>query len=354
MKSTMDYTTTVTHAELVTRLRAAKRLFITTHFKPDGDAMGSVLALSRALRSLGMTVDAVLAGPVDRSIRGLALEGEIRFVDHGLAVPAADCDLAVVLDTGAWSQLEHCRDWLKDHASLVVGVDHHARGDMVAPMRIVDRGCASCTQVLVAVIDELGIPLGPTARTARNTIAEAIFVGLATDTGWFRFSGADDRVFQLAARLLTCGVDKDGLYRMIEQGDAPGRPLLTGRALSSLTYACGGRVAIMRLMRTDFEQTGTRVDDLAGLVNEPMSVREVEMSVLLVESDPKLVKLSFRSKPSAVPGGAFIDVNHLAAHFDGGGHVHAAGARVAASMDEAAKRVIDVCSTYLEDTAPAG
>lgn len=354
MKSTMDYVTTVTHAELVARLRAAKRPFITTHFKPDGDAIGSVLALARALRSLGSTVDAVLAGPVDRSIRGLALDGEIRFVDHGLATPAADCDLAVVLDTGAWSQLEHCRDWLKEHASIVVGVDHHAGGDLVASMRIVDRNCASCTQVLVAVIDELGVPFGPSARVARNTIAEAIFVGLATDTGWFRFSGADDRVFQLGARLLTCGVDKDGIYRMIEQGDAPGRPLLTGRALNSLTYACGGRVTIMRLMRADFAETGTGVNDLAGLVNEPMSVREVDMSVLLVESDPKLVKVSFRSKPAAVPNGPFIDVNHLAANFDGGGHVHAAGARIEASMDDAARMVIEACTAYLEDAGSAG
>ena len=350
----MEYSTTVTHAALVARLRAAKRPFLTTHFKPDGDAMGSVLALARALRSLGTTVDAVLAGPVDRAIRGLALEGEIRFVDHGLAIPSADCDVAVVLDTGAWSQLEHCRDWLKEHPELVVGIDHHARGDAVAPMRIVDRGCASCTQVLVAVIDEMGVPFGPSARTARNTIAEAIFVGLATDTGWFRFSAADDRVFQLAARLLTCGVDKDGLYRTIEQGDAPGRPLLTGRALNSLSYACGGRVAIMRLMRSDFAETGTRVDDLAGLVNEPMGVREVDMSVLLVESDPQLVKASFRSKPAANAGGAFIDVNHLAAHFDGGGHVHAAGARIPASMDEAVRLVLEACAVYLEDTPVVG
>ena len=113
-------------------------------------------------------------------------------------------------------------------------------------------------------------------------------------------------------------------------------------------------MAIMRLMRTDFVETGTRVDDLAGLVNEPMGVREVEMSVLLVESDPQLVKASFRSKPAANSGGAFIDVNHLAAHFDGGGHVHAAGARIAASMDDAVRLVLDACAVYLEDTPVAG
>lgn len=350
----MSYKSTTTHALLAARLQAAKRPFITSHFKPDGDALGSVLALGRALRSLGAEVDCALAGPIDRSILALALPSEYRHVERGTVTPHAECDLAVVLDTGAWSQLDHCKDWLRDHAELVVGIDHHARGDLVAPQRIVEPWCASCTQVLVAIIDELGAPLGPTMKTARHTIAEAIFAGLATDTGWFRFSGADDRVFQLASRLLACGVDKNGLYRMIEQADAPGRPLILGRALNSLTYGCGGRVAVMRLSRKDFLETGTRVDDLAGLVNEPMSVGLLEVSILLVEADDRLVKVSFRSKPPAEPGGACVDVNHIAARFDGGGHVHAAGARVTGTLSEAAAIVLAACADYLEGADSAG
>ncbi|MBM4099170.1 MAG: bifunctional oligoribonuclease/PAP phosphatase NrnA [Planctomycetes bacterium] len=344
----MTYRSTVNHAQMAAMLRSARRPFVTTHFKPDGDALGSALALGRALRALGAEVDVAVAGPIDRSILGLAQPGEHRHADRGPVEPGPGCDLAVVVDTGAWSQLEHCRDWLRANASMVAGIDHHARGDLVAPARIVDVSCASCTQVLVPILDELGASLGPGTRRARHTVAEALFAGLATDTGWFRFSGADDRVFALAARLLACGVDKDALFRMVEQGDAPGRPLLTARALSSLRYACGGRVAVMRLARADFEATGTRVDDLAGLVNEPMSVAEVEVSVLLVESEPRLTKASFRSKPPAAPGGAFVDVNHLAARFEGGGHVHAAGARIAASLDEAADLAARACEDYLE------
>ena len=165
----MTYETTVTDAELVARLRAAKRPCITTHFKPDGDALGSVLALSRALRALGAEVDVLLAGPIDRSILGLAEPGEYRHVERGPVTPKEGCDLAVVLDTGAWSQLEHCRDWLKANPQLVVGIDHHARGDDVAPMRIVAPWCASCTQVRVGVIDELGVPLGPSAHAVART-----------------------------------------------------------------------------------------------------------------------------------------------------------------------------------------
>jgi phosphoesterase RecJ-like protein len=110
----------------------------------------------------------------------------------------------------------------------------------------------------------------------------------------------------------------------------------------------------MRLARADFDATGTGVDDLAGLVNEPMSVGSLEVSVLLTEGDPTLTKASFRSKPPASAGAAFVDVNHLAGHFDGGGHVHAAGARIAAPLAEAAARVRSACESYFDSAGDAG
>jgi phosphoesterase RecJ-like protein len=276
----------------------------------------------------------------------------VEFIERGPCVPRAGTDLAVVVDTGAWSQVEHAAEWLRANRDLCVGVDHHRSGDDFCALRLVQPECASATQALVAVVDELGVALAPPGRGTEHSIAEAAFAGLATDTGWFRFSGADDRVFQLAARLLSLGVDKDRLYRMIEQADLPGRPLLLGRALHSLQFACRDRVAIMRLRPADFAATGTRVEDLAGLVNEPMSVGTVEVCVLLVEQDAGTVKASLRSKPPAHRGGRFVDVNHVAARFGGGGHVHAAGARIAGTLDEAFAKVSAALEAYLEESAP--
>lgn len=349
----MTYATTATHAALAARIRQSSRPFVTSHMKPDGDALGSVLMAVRMLKALGKSPEAVLAGPVDRTILHLVQPGEVTFVERGPIEPRAGTDLALVLDTGAWSQLEHVSTWLRAHPECAVGVDHHRSGDPVCPMRIVQPECASTTQVLVSLVDELGVPLSQVGKGAEGSIAEAAFAGLATDTGWFRFSGADDRVYQLGARLLSLGVDKDRLYRLIEQSDLPGRPLLLGRALRSLEFACGARVAVMSLRREDFEATGTRVDELAGLVNEPMSVGSVEVSVLLVEQDAGTVKASFRSKPPVRRGGPFVDVNHVAAHFDGGGHVHAAGARIQGTLHHAAGRVRSVLEAYLEAAEPA-
>ena len=179
---------------------------------------------------------------------------------------------------------------------------------------------------------------GADAR-GRGSIAEALYLGLATDTGWFRFSNARVVEFALAARLLEAGVDKDAMHQVIEQSSSAARVRLQGCALSSLVFARGGSIAFMRLRAADFAETGASIEEGSGIVNMPMEIAVVRASVLAVEDAAAgVVKLSFRSKPAGLDGG-FIDVNELAAKFGGGGHVHAAGARMKGTLDEVVARV---------------
>jgi len=168
-----------------------------------------------------------------------------------------------------------------------------------------------------------------------------LFIGLGTDTGWFRFSNADAKCFADASKLLECGIDRYQLYRTLEETARPPRMELLQRMLSSLEYA--GPVAIMCLRSTDFQETNGSSLDLIGLVNTPMVLENVQASVLLTDTDPTVTKMSFRSKPS-LPGqpSTLIDVNKLANKFDGGGHVHAAGARVFAPLEEVKQCLIDL------------
>lgn len=337
------YTGNADAPEIAARFRAAKRAVVTTHAKPDGDAVGSLLAALRMLRHCGAEAQGWLVGPVDIALRSF-LAGE-RIGDPREALPESEPDLVVVVDTGSWSQLDAMAEWVCARAAKTVLVDHHRGGDpAVAALRLIDPGCASTTQVLLRVTDALGIdlaggtgaaapgeaaPPGPVLRAedASGSIAEALFIGLATDTGWFRFSNADAAVFETAARLLRAGVAKDRLYRQIEETARPERLRLLARALASLELRAGGRASVMVLTRDDFERSGGGAEDLSGLINEPMSIGSVEMSVLVSESEPGTIKLSFRSKPPLRPGGPFIDVNAFAATYGGGGHVHAAGAK---------------------------
>lgn len=328
------YASTASPARIAERMRSATRVLVTAHDKPDGDAVGSVLAVTRALRGLGKHVHPWLCGPFDPSLAVL-LAGET----PGRApesMPDGEVDLVVVVDTGSWSQLEILGPWLRARHARCINIDHHRSGDTGFADRIVDTSCASCTQTLVPVLDALGVRFDAPGSGGAGSIAEALFAGLATDTGWFRFSGADAGVFALASRLLAAGVEKDRLYRQLEETARPQRIGLLARAMGGIQWIAGGRAALMRLQPADFAHSSGSSEDLAGVVNAPMSVGAVEVSALLSQSGPEpLVKISLRSKPPMAAGGAFVDVNRLAAEFGGGGHVHAAGARFKGTMDDA-------------------
>ncbi|MFM2164499.1 MAG: hypothetical protein RL325_936 [Planctomycetota bacterium] len=337
----MSYATNSTIDALAAELRRARRVLVTTHQKPDGDALGSVLAVVRACGAVGVAAEGWVVDPCEGNLRSFEGQTNVAHIHpRKPELPAGDFDLAVVVDTGAWTQLEVISPWLRERHARVIGLDHHARGDAVAARRVVDVSCGSCTALLARLVDAMGVDVrsGSDAR-GRGSIAEALYMGLATDTGWFRFPNARAAEFALAARLLEAGVDKDAMYQQIEQSSRAERVELQGCALSSLEMLAGGRVALMRLRAEDFEETGAMLEETSGIVNIPMEIAAVRASILAVDDRAAgVIKLSFRSKP-ADDSGAFIDVNELASRFGGGGHIHAAGAKQQGALDEVIARV---------------
>ncbi|MEY3025244.1 MAG: hypothetical protein RLZZ238_141 [Planctomycetota bacterium] len=337
----MTYQTNSSIEDLAAALRSAQSVLVTTHQKPDGDALGSVLAVVRACRTVGVAAEGWVVDPCEGNLRSFEAGTPVRHVHpRRPELPEGEPDLVVVVDTGAWAQLEVLSSWLRPRAARVIGFDHHARGDDVASRRVVDVACGSCTALLARLVDALGVPLasGGDGR-GRGSIAEALYMGLATDTGWFRFPNARAAEFALAARLLEAGVDKDAMYQQIEQSSRAERVELQACALASLEMLSGGRIALMRLRNEDFAETGAMLEETAGIVNIPMEIAAVRASILVVEdTQAGIVKLSFRSKP-ADETGAFIDVNELAARFGGGGHVHAAGAKQQGTLEDVMRSV---------------
>jgi len=291
------------------------------------------MGLVRALADTKQ-MHAWLLGSVPPPIEALARDTAwVRIAEPG-DIPSLEPALIVLLDTGAWSQIAPLADWLRDRADHVIGLDHHASGDDPAPARFVDASAASCTMLVLALLDAMDIK--PTVD-----VAEPLFAGLATDTGWFRQANADAAAFEAASRLLATGVDKDRLFREIEETARPARLALISRALGSVRWEHGGTVAIMRLTRADFDETGGRRSDVTGMVNAPLVVSGAELSVLLIEERDGGVKASLRSKPPAVPGGAFMDARAIARHLGGGGHVHAAGVSLDGTIDRGAEAIAD-------------
>lgn len=328
---------TATVEQIAGRLRGLGRVAILTHSKPDGDAVGSTLAVARALKKIGVEAWPVYLGLWSRRFDAVVGETPVVHEKHGVFAhaPLSEIPDSLILDTGSWNQLADAKDWLKQRHAGAMVIDHHSHGDPdVAPVRYVETSAAAACQIAARLCVSL---LGVRSPGALPTdVAEPLLLGLATDTGWFRHSNTTAGVMRLAGELIEAGARHNWLYQTVEQGDEPSRLKLIGCALSSLEYLAGSRAALMHVTKADIERSGATLDDTGGLTDLPQTVGTVRVAAVLVELEPALTKLSLRSKAD---GELDVDVNLLAQKLNGGGHKHAAGAKLHVPMSEALPRV---------------
>jgi phosphoesterase RecJ-like protein len=333
----------VTTYDSTTDLAAAARLIrdtagpivIVTHGKPDGDAFGSVVALAAALRGIGKDVSPWFVPPVPANLQKLPGAGLVTVYDErftGLPDPGKD-GLCVVLDTGAYIQVGSMRPVIERNLDRTLIIDHHLSGDIPAKHRVIDGSAAACAELIAQLIEAW-----PLQRPC-PTIDTALFTGLASDTGWFRFSNVTPRTHRLAADLIERGVDHAELYRVLEQTERPQKLLLLCRALGSLELLAGGKAALMVLRLKDFEETGAIEAETERLIDVPQQVASVQVVALVTErkgtASKPVTAVSFRSKP----GEDAVNVAALAGQFGGGGHARAAGAKLNTPFDEALQKI---------------
>lgn len=354
-----EYRSNVDQAGVVERMRLADKVMVTTHTKPDGDAFGSVVALAGALRALGKEVTAWFMPPVPANLADLGGGEGVQAYD-----PSKDLgqpDLVVVLDTGASIQLSPMHAAITPLLGRTVVVDHHLSGDLAAAWRYVDPHAAACSEIVAELIDLLQQGYAGEKDLYSPAVCEALFVGIASDTGWFRFSNTRPQTHELAARLMRKGVNSTDLYRKTEQRARPEKLALQTRALDSLQLLADNRVAIMVLRAGDFEGTGAILEETERFVDMPQSVATVQLVVLITETPPhhhhhhpqpgqapgapsagdpnvssgQPIRLSFRSKP----GPKAVNVAALAQQLGGGGHARAAGAKVRMPLESVIEKV---------------
>lgn len=326
--SPVPYTTNASLADIAARLKAAKSVVLLTHSKPDGDAVGSTLSVARALTRLGIKAAPIYLPPWPSRMDAIVASTHVVHEKHGCWEQPwlNEVDAVAVLDTGSWGQLADARKWLEPRAAMTVLVDHHAHGDgEIASMRHIDASSASACELAAELCRLL---LGAKIyRDLPQEIAEPIFLGIATDTGWFRYSNMKPGTLRLAADLIEAGVDHNRLYRQIEQADTPHRLQLIKRALDSLELLDNERAAIMTITQADVAACHATQDEVGGLTDLPQTIGSVRVIAVLTELEPMLTKVSLRSK-AANPGQREIDVNTLLNPLGGGGHFHAAGAKI--------------------------
>ena len=329
------YEGNATLAEIASGLKEASRVVITTHAKPDGDAIGSTLALHRTLRRLGVESVVVYMGYFPERFEGVVHADDVVLYDGEESgevfgdARCADADRIVICDTGARQQVRSANVFLEGKSAITTIVDHHRSGDAeMAETRHIDiTASAACVLIAELCAELLGAPVTAFDRS----VAQVLYLGTATDTGWFRHTNTDPRTLRTAADLLSCGVDTDELVRMSEYGDPPGRVELLRRALNGTRLFCEDRASIMKITAVDLDASGVASGDTGGIVDVVRSVRTVEVVALLVELGDGRVKVSMRSKG----GEDAVNVSAIANAMGGGGHYHAAGARVEGDLEYA-------------------
>jgi len=316
-------------AELVTTWR---RPLLLTHARPDGDALGCLVALRCLLRRGAGEPRAVLFEPPPNRYRWL-LEGDPMDVLGGLDDPIlGQADGIVVLDTCSYAQLEPVASWLRSADRPIVALDHHVTRDLEAGHYLIDEGASAACLILHDWARAAGWELDAQARLA-------LYVGIATDTGWFRFANTDARTLDVIADLVRGGVDPAAVFEQVYQQESAGRVRLLAAALATLEFHNAGRLAIMTVTREMLARTGAESQDSEDLINYPLQIATVDASVLLAEHDGEVVRLSFRSKPPTQTR-PDLDVAAVAAGFGGGGHRRAAGARVCGAVAEIKQRIV--------------
>lgn len=321
------------------RVEGWARTMILSHDRPDGDALGAMAAMKRVLHATSRQAAAFISDDVPARYEFIHTVGQFeRWQPDQPADIDSRFDGILILDTCSWPQLESVADYLRASELPKVVIDHHPTRDTLSvngtqDVYAIDDTSASACGLVFEWCELMGWPIDRAA-------GEALFTGMAADTGWFRFSNTDGRTLRAAASLVErSGLRADLLYAKLNASHSPARLGLLCQALSTLEFHAGGAVAVMKLTREMFEKAGARPEDAEELVNEPMNARSVWTTVLLTDMGDGLVRVNFRSKSPELIG-RNIDVSAIARHFGGGGHHRAAGARIPGALADVRSQVI--------------
>jgi phosphoesterase RecJ-like protein len=326
---------TIDWTPLADLIETHDRFLVTTHVRPDGDALGSEVGMVGLLRQKGKNVRVVNSSPMPPRYDFLDPDRNL-FEHFGHDVgptDLADREVAIILDLSSWSQLGDMVSFIRQFPGHRVVVDHHVSEDDLGATVFKD-STAEATGILVTnAIVALGCSYTP-------DVADGLVTAIAMDTGWFRHSSTKASTFRAIADLIDAGAKVDEIYRKLFERNTLGRLRLTGETLAGLKCDLDGKIAYAVISLDDLHRTGAIPADSEDLVDYTVSLRGVEVGMLFIEQARGGVKVSFRARNG-------LDCSRLAGQFGGGGHHAAAGATVAGTMESIVERVIAAVRTAL-------
>jgi phosphoesterase RecJ-like protein len=308
---------------------------ILSHIDPDGDAIGSSLGLYWALRSIGKTATVANESPVPSNLAFLPGSSDVKIAKDLTGESRA----VFVLDSSSLDRVGPTALQRIAPGADLACVDHHAGTDGFGNPRLVNIDASATAELIYEILEDYGMPIAP-------EIAESLYTGIASDTGAFRFRNTTPRVLRLAARLVERGADPSRTADSLYGRKSLASLRVLGLALASLEARAGGKVSALTISRAMFDEAQAGPEDADGIVQYAQAVNGARVGVLIQETAPGEVRISFRSDGS-------IDVNLVAGRFGGGGHRNAAGARLRGELAVVRESVLQALEQAVNGGPPA-
>jgi phosphoesterase RecJ-like protein len=318
---------------LISIIRNHERFVLTSHIRPDCDALGSELGMAGILQGLGKQCTIVNGHPTPPALTFLDPSQSIRAINENIQADEVSGDCLIILDTSAWAQLGPMADVLRRWSGTKLVIDHHVGEDDLGTLFFKDTNAEATGHLVALLAKHAGVKM-------TKAMATSLYAAIATDTGWFRFGSTTSATYRVIADLVDAGASPSSIYGDLYERDTIGRVRLRGRILSRVQTEENGQLIHTYVRKEDFAESGALPSDTEDAINLALAIEGTKAAFIMIEQLKGGFKISFRSR-------CHVDCNEVARQFGGGGHRAAAGAFIEAEFSDTQSRVLQAMRAAL-------
>lgn len=320
---------------IIQQLKNSKNVLLASHTNPDGDAIGSLIALGLCLDAIDKRTTLFNDSAIPAVYRFLPCVEKV----VGCLDPSESYDTAVVLDCGDIDRIGSAADTVC-RLPAIINIDHHPTNKGFGHYQHIDPDACATAEIIYQIIKTLNVDIN-------NNMATAIYTGILTDTGSFRFSNTNQTAFAICEEMVACGVNPYNIAQHVYGTYSLGRIKLLNLALDSIEVSKNGKLSMMTLTRDMLDETGTQTQDTDGLINYARGIKDIKVAVLIQEHDNgKETAPNSNSYHVSLRSDGTVDVGGIAASFGGGGHFSAAGFNIEADLSDLKDRIFTLADNF--------
>jgi phosphoesterase RecJ-like protein len=319
--------------QIIDHLLKSKHVLLATHINPDGDALGSLIAMGLTVAALNKDVTLYNENPLPAVYRFLPSIN--RIVHHTDAMD--DYDTAVILDCGNLERIGRLHSEMA-RVPVIINIDHHVTNTGFGDLKFIDTSASATAEIIYRLIHKMRVPIS-------RDMATSIYTGILTDTGSFRFSNTSRAAFDICAEMMGLGVDPHDVAQHVYGTYSLGRIKLLNLAIDSIEISKNGKLSLMTLFQNMLEETGTQPEDIDGFIHYAKRIEDVKVAVLIRERSISKSGLPGSRYHVSLRSDGTTDVSAIAASFGGGGHFSAAGFNIDSKLADLKKQIFELAWT---------